>query len=127
MKASSNLITPTSSIEDNLHQLQEMYPITSEGKWGVPSKRRGSKRVRLIYSDDQYKAADHFWSIISQGGFLKKMAIGKGDFLLKASFPDGSYATYRVSTSSANSPAIEYRIRESPLIKIHFEKKGVKE
>lgn len=120
MKLPSKLIPPKPSIEENLHQLKAFYPFTAEGKWGVPSKRKGSKGIRIIYSEDQYKAADHFWSILKQGGITSDIPNhGK-----RVDFLDGSIATYRVITSSKESPTIQYTIKGNKQVKIHFEKKG---
>lgn len=99
------------TMQYNIDLLLANYSITKSGYFGERGK---SSRVRVIKSSDQFKTAKNFWGILSLGGKLSPLPNKNG---VRVRFNDGSFAVYRIITSTKNSPAIEITIKNSTKIK----------
>lgn len=121
-KPDSNLFNNTQgdnfngSIQDNIKILEKLFPIDENHEFGILGKSK-KKGIRNIISTDQYSAAETFWTVLSHGAKIALLENNKG---LKATFSDTSIATYRVITSTPDSPAIQFSGPNLPLVKIHF-------
>jgi hypothetical protein len=112
-----------SSMQGNLSSLSKTFPTTPSGYFG---EKGSSTKVRVIKTNNQYKSAQKFWETLAKGGKVAELPNKHG---LKVDFEDGSFATYRVKTSTKSSPAVEIRITKNDKFKpqkIHFVKKGRK-
>ncbi|CCI84935.1 hypothetical protein FC52_GL001006 [Lactobacillus pasteurii DSM 23907 = CRBIP 24.76] len=109
------------SIQENIRQLTKDYPLSPGGEFGKAGKSSG---VRVIEANDQFKTAQDFWLKLSKGGEELYLPNKKGK---KVIFPDGSISTYRIITSTKNSPAIEIYVYHNnskiKMKKIHFVRK----
>jgi hypothetical protein len=82
---------------------------------------KGSGRVRVIHSRDPVRDAERFWARLSHDGTVSSVKVG----VMRVLFADGSFAIFRITTSSPGSPAIELNFKSpiagiSPRQKIHF-------
>lgn len=111
------------SMVENLNRLSKIYSVTKGGYFGERGK---SSRVRVISSTNQFKEAQKFWDILSKGGRISELPNKHG---IRVDFEDYSYATYRVVTSTKDSPAVDIRVFRHDNIKsqkIHFIRKEKK-
>ncbi|MBQ9068037.1 MAG: hypothetical protein IJ131_03100 [Eggerthellaceae bacterium] len=102
--------------EDDIKLIRDRYGIDESGFIA----EKGSKpNRRVIRSKDPFDEAETFFGEISKGA---KREPKKGvDAYCR--FPDGTTVTFRRTTSTPNSPAVEISNSASPVItnqKIHF-------
>ena len=106
-----------SSINENIKILSKNFNISKSGYFG---KRGKSSKVRVIESKNQFKTAQQFWNNLSKNGTISQLPNKSG---IIVQFQDKSYATYRIKTSTKDSPAIDIQIVNHDLVKsqkIHF-------
>lgn len=111
----------THTIDENLPDLIDKYPVTSSGFFGEKGKSSG---VRVIESNDPVSASLDFYSRISKNAAIYALPNGKGT---KAVFSDGTTVVHRLVTSVPGSPAVDINIKGPGKIrkqKIHFIKRG---
>ncbi len=110
------------SITENIPLLTANYKF-HDGYFG--DRGESSARVRNITSDDPVATSKDFYDKIAFGGIERRMDNGKG-FTTK--MKDKSIISYRETSSSDGSPAVDINIRKSDdhgtikLQKIHFVK-----
>lgn len=64
-----------SSIDNNVHRMSKMFPLTQQGYFGSPGKNSG---VRVIYSSSPMETAKEFYSQIRKGGHEENLTNGHG-------------------------------------------------
>lgn len=111
---------PTRSLSDNLSALLKQFPLSPSGYFG---KRGSSNPIRRIRSANPEQTAYHFFKVIANGAGEKR-DIPTG---IVVALKDGTRITYRVTSSSDGSPAVDIKILASignikRKQKIHFEK-----
>lgn len=111
---------PTRSLSDNLSALLKQFPLSPSGYFGV---KGASNPVRRIRSAHPEQTAYHFFKLIANGAGEKR-DIPTG---IVVTLKDGTRITYRVTSSSDGSPAVDIKILVPVGIikhkqKIHFEK-----
>ena len=108
------------TIGENISDVSKNYNF-SKGYFGENSPH-GKEPTRNISSDDALKTAKDFYHKASAGGEETQMNNGKG---VTAKFPDGSRVSFRETSSSDGSPAVEVTITHpgtAKTQKIHFVK-----
>jgi hypothetical protein len=104
---------------DNLSRLSKRFEFNHQtGYFGVVGQsRRGY--VRNLFGENRLKTAEEFFQIASVGSIIRPMKNGKGT---EAVFNDGSKLTFRPTSKSDGSPAIELDINTTKVKKqrIHF-------
>lgn len=108
-------------MEANIAKLHSKFGIDSKGRLGVSSK----SNVNVIVSKDPLGEATKTWRILSQGGRIQPIP-GKSGFV--ATFKQGEAVTFRPTSSSDGSPAVDINTSKDRY-RIHFiaiasEKKG---
>ena len=109
------------NISENISTTSKFYDY-SDGYFGKKSKKRDNY-VRIIESSNPLKTSRDFYNKISYGGEETPLSNGKGT---RTSTEDGTIITYRSTSSSDGSPAIDINIEKSTNTgglkkqKIHF-------
>lgn len=113
------------ALHKNLKSVAAHYPVTANGYFGAPGKQ-AKGRTRIIESDKPSKTAKMFFMVAAKDGRIVKYSDGT---VTVAKFDDGSRVSYRQTSTSDGSPAVEIII-ETPgrgfpkFQKIHFTKRG---
>jgi len=96
------------------------FQFLSNGYFG---ERHGRKHIRNISLDDPLRAADKFAGLIASNPVGVRTIEGKG---LVYMMRDGSYITYRYTSTSDGSPVVQLSIVDVKGVKsqkIHFVKR----
>lgn len=111
------------TLEDNIAELKEKFPITGSGYFG--KKGQGRKYTRNIESDNPARKAAEFAAIAGRNPVSSIPIKGKG---MTYRMRDGSIVTHRyVFSSKDGSPVVELMVKNVSGVKsqkIHFTKKG---
>lgn len=113
---------PTSSIDENARRMSTRFPISRNGYFGI----RDHKQIRVISCIDPIETSRAFFQRLTYGATHEIAMNNRGMKYQRATFSDGSIVTYRVVTSTPDSPAIQISIARAGLIrnqKIHFTRK----
>ncbi len=105
------------TVDCNAHKNRKKYPTTKGGYFGVTGDNR-----RVIYSKNQYKESEQFYSKMGKGGVEEPLPNGHGK---KKIMKDGGVVAYREETSTKGSPAVDFgkmkgRVKNQ---RVHFIKK----
>lgn len=106
------------NLTDNLPALTEKFPLSPGGYFGV--KGRGKTSVRRIESDAPLATAKKFFDIASEGS-IETVTYPKG--AVKKTLKDKTHITFRKTSSSDGSPAVDISIESPGRVKnqkIHF-------
>ena len=109
------------NISENISTTSKFYDY-SDGYFGKKSKKRDNY-ARIIESSNPLKTSRDFYNKIAYGGEETPLSNGKGT---RTSTEDGTIITYRSTSSSDGSPAIDINIEKSTNTgglkkqKIHF-------
>jgi hypothetical protein len=103
LKTKETLKIKVTSPNNNISSLSNLYDYNSNN--GLFGKR--GKNAQIIYSSNQIETSHDFFEKISKGGINSKLTNGKGD---RVDFSDGTIITYRVITSTKESPAVDIKV-----------------
>ena len=106
------------TVDYNAHKMRKKYPTTKGGYFG----KRGKGGARVIYSENQYKESNRFYSKISKGGRETSLPNEHG---VQKTMKDGGRVVYRKKTSTPDSPAVDLGKMQGKIKnqRIHFERK----
>ena len=113
---------PTSSIAENARRMSAQFPISRNGYFGI----RDHKQIRVISCIDPIETSHVFFQRLTHGATHEIATNNRGMEYQRATFADGSIVTYRVVTSTPDSPAVQISVtRAGPIRnqKIHFTRK----
>ena len=94
----------TSNIDDNAAKMAGKFAPNEHGNFGRPGKNS-----RIIECDDPVSESASFYEQIGKGGEISKLPRGNGT---STRLDDGSIITYRVITSTVDSPAVQINVRK---------------
>ena len=94
----------TSSIDENASKLVGKFAPNKYGNFGRPGKNS-----RIIECDDPVSESASFYEQIGKGGEISELPRGNGT---STRLDDGSIITYRVITSTVDSPAVQINVRK---------------
>lgn len=117
---------PTSSIHSNANETSKYFPF-KDGLFGSKNRKPRSK-PREIFANNPSTAASFFFNTMTAGGKKESFNTGHGKGI-KATLSDTSVITYRPTTSSNGSPAVEITVSGSKYVKpkkYHFVQRGGK-
>lgn len=103
------------TIDDNVKEMNHIYPHTSNGYFGEKGKN-----VRVIKTSTPEITSSDFYHRISKGGRTEPLKNGHGTRTL---FQDGTVVVHRMITSTKGSPAVDIKVIKPRSIKsqkIHF-------
>lgn len=120
-KTGSNAFLTGNTFRENLLDVIAVVPINRNGFFGEPSKRKGSKGVRIVKCSDPAKLAHEFQRLAGQNYSSFRTIPGKGHIM---TMKDGTIIKYRMfSSSDDGSPVVELEISGLKRVKsqkIHF-------
>ena len=111
-----------SSIDENASKLVGKFAPNKHGNFGRPGKN-----TRIIECGDPISESTSFYEQIGKGGEISDLPRGNGT---STRLDDGTIITYRVVTSTTDSPAVQINVRnvEANITinnqKIHFIKEN---
>ena len=94
----------TSNIDENASKLVGKFAPNEYGNFGKPGKN-----TRIIESDDPVSDSALFYEQIGKGGEISKLPRENGT---STRLDDGTIITYRVITSTTDSPAVQINVRK---------------
>lgn len=112
--------TGSSNINDNVSDMRNVFPTNEFGKFGEKGKN-----CRIIECEDPVGVSRHFYDLIGKGGQIRKQ---EGRDILITKLDDGAEISYRVITSTKDSPSVFINVKQviNSMIrtqKIHFLRK----
>lgn len=124
-KSTSTALALGNAFRENLQDVMALVPLSKEGYFGIPSKRKGSKGVRIVECSDPAKNAFEFQRFAGRNSVSIRTIPGKGHIM---TMRDGTIIKYRMfSSSSDGSPVVELEISGLKRVKsqkIHFVKRS---
>ena len=110
----------TSNMNENVSLLPEKFAPNEYGNFGKPGKN-----CRVIKCEDPVSESSEFYEIIGQGGEVRTIPGREGTI---TKLDDRSQITYRVITTTEDSPAVEINVKKVDTNingqKIHFIKEN---
>lgn len=103
------------TIDDNVKDMNHIYPHTSSGYFGEKGKN-----VRVIKTSTPEITSSDFYDRISKGGKIEPLKNGHGT---RTVFQDGTVVVHRLITSTKDSPAVDIKVispRSIKSQKVHF-------
>lgn len=116
------------TLTDNLNALTKEFPLHPNGFFGEPGQSKNNVRVRNITSNDAETTSQRFYELaceqaVSIGDIRDKSGKHKG---YVAEMRDGTIISYRWTSTSDGSPAVDINIQSVGSVKrqkIHFVQK----